>query len=249
MSRGRDSRGDNLAVYSDSSKHCFSCAYHEFPKHYIKPDESLRTNVKKNCPSDFSRDIPTYAWKWLLQYGLGYRYWESRCGYSEKDQRLIFLVGEPTDFSIGRYLPDTRVQGEGTGGSLQQRGGVPVDGIKKPPKWFCYGDAHKAAHIIGDIETENSIVLVEDIISAHKVGQLNPTIPLFGTNIFPSVVSVLRLYKKPVVMWLDSDQKDHAIKRAAHLQMLIGAPVSYVFTTKDPKELSTKTIAETINQT
>ena len=218
--RGRDNAGDNLAIYDDGSAHCFSCGFHRHPKHYVrKPDEEVRTEDKARLPSDFSREVPVKAWKWLLQYGLGLKYWTPYCGYSEKDERLIITVGTPIDFSIGRYFGDD-------------------EGIQGKRKWWCYGDAHKASHICGTPETSGSIVLVEDIVSAHKVGQITSCIPLFGTNIFDSVVSTLRLYKKPVIMWLDKDQQDHARKRAARLAMLTGCEVSYVFSDSDPKELS-----------
>lgn len=224
VSRGADSRGDNVGVYIDGSKHCYSCGFHQFPKTYVKQNvnESLRTEDKKVLPYDFSRDIPARAWKWLLQYGLGYKYWEPYCGYSEKDERLIITVGTPMEFSQGRYM------GEDT----------------SKRKWYCYGDAHKTAHMFGNPETSNGIVLVEDVISAHKVGQITSCISLFGTNIFDSVVSTLRLYRKPVTMWLDHDQQTHARKRAVRLSMLTGCEVNFVFTKQDAKELSSNEIKE-----
>lgn len=191
-------------------------------------DENIHPEVKKVLPNDFSRnDIPARAWKWLLQYGLGYKYWEPYCGYSEKEQRLIITVGTPIEFSIGRYFGDDTERA-----------------AKR--KWWCYGDAHKTAHVFGNPTTSESIVLVEDIISAHKVGQITSCIPLFGTNFFDSVINTLRLYKKPVIMWLDKDQQDHARKRAARLSMLTGCQVSFVFTDKDAKELSFNDIKEVL---
>jgi hypothetical protein len=242
LERGRDRAGDNLAEYSDGSFHCFSCGYHKFPKHYVKPNEEVLANVKKVLPADFSREVPARAWKWLLQYGLSYSYWQKYCGYSEKDQRLIFTVGEPTNFSIGRYIPTET----NSSTDVRQGEGLVLHGARPPRKWYCYGDAHKTAHIIGEVSTESSIVLVEDLISAHKVGQITSCIPLFGTNVFNSVVNALRLYKHPVIMWLDKDQQDQARKRATRLSMLTGCDVRFIFTDKDPKELSIKDIEEVI---
>lgn len=242
--RGRDRAGDNLALYSDGSKHCFSCHLHVTPKHYVKPVyEEIRTEVKKVLPNDFSRDIPATAWKWLLQYGLGFRYWQPFTGYSEKESRLIFTVGEPIDFSVGRYIDG----GTGTSSGVRQGEGSLVHSVGAKRKWYCYGDAHKKAHVIGDSSAAESIVLVEDIISAHKVGQVTSSIPLFGTNIFEGVLPVLKLYKKPVILWYDADQKDHAVKRAARLSMLTGLPVSYRFTNSDPKSLSFDEIRNVLN--
>ena len=119
---------------------------------------------------------------------------------------------------------------------------------RQPRKWHCYGNAHKTAHIIGNRETSKCIVLVEDLLSAHKVSQVNATIPLFGTNIFDSVINVLRLYKLPVVFWLDKDQNGNIIKKCNRVNMLTGLPVRYVFTDKDPKELDLNTIKQTIGE-
>ena len=209
----------------------------------MRKNEEVRTNDKKVLPSDFSRDVPARAWKWLLQYGLGYSYWQKYCGYSEKDQRLIFTVGEPTDFSIGRLIQSEETSSDS---EVRSDSGPILHSVRAGRKWHCYGDAHKTAHIIGEAATSNSIVLVEDIVSAHKVGQITRCIPLFGTNVFDSVVSCLRLYKSPVIMWLDKDQQDYARKRAMKLSMLTGCDTRFVFTDKDPKELSIKDIEEVI---
>lgn len=244
--RGRDTKGDNLAVYEDGSKHCFSCRYHKFPTRYVRKengDESLRTENKKVLPNDFSREIPARAWKWLLQYGLGVRYWQQYCGYSEKESRLIFTVGTPVDFSIGRFIEDERGNPPGRGGEFALDG----DTARVPRKWYCYGDAHKTAHIYGDPSTSEYIVLVEDLISAHKVGQVTACIPLFGTNVFNSVINALRVYRKHVIMWLDNDQRDLAIKRSARLSLLSGCEVRYIFTEKDPKCYSIDKIKEILN--
>jgi len=229
---GRDSKGDNAGVWSDGSKHCFAnCGYHVFPKHYVRSVfEEVRTEDKEKLPHDFSREIPTRAWQWLLQYGLSYRYWQKYCGYSEADQRLIITVGEPLDFSLGRDVA------------------VPVEGEKPRRKWYCYGDSHKRSHVFGDIGSARSIICVEDVISAHKIGQAGLTaIPLFGTNVHDCHMRTLLHLGLPVVMWLDKDQEHLAIKRATRLSSIIGKPVRNVFTEQDPKCLSFRTINEVVN--
>lgn len=87
-------------------------------------------------------------------------------------------------------------------------------------------------------------VLCEDIVSAHKIGQVCKAIPLFGTRIFPSMVPTLIKLNLPVVMWLDKDQDSHSSRRAAWLAMVTGLPVKYVSTDKDPKAMSVEQIKE-----
>lgn len=242
--RGADRAGDNMSVFSDGSKHCWACGNHEFPKGYERlnrGNESVRAEKSLNLPNDLSKTIPTRALKWLLQYGLPYSYWQPYLLWSEKDSRLIFKVGEPTEFYQGRYIPNEDEESR----ALQRSGGFSMGGAstgRQPRKWYCYGNAHKTAHLFGNPETSKSIILVEDLLSAHKVSQVNATIPLFGTNIFDSVINVLRLYKLPVTFWLDKDQNGNIIKKCNRVNMLTGLPVKYVFSQDDPKSLSLEDI-------
>lgn len=223
-SNGKDQRGDNFAAYEDGGGHCFSCGLHRWPSHYV-PRIEKEDRASTLLPTDATREIPANAWKWLLQYGLSYSYWKKYLWWSEKDSRLVFTVGEPPNFSTGRYL-----------------------GTEKKAKWFHYGDCHKNPFVIGNVFDTEKVVLVEDLISAHKVGQVVPAIPLFGTNLFPALVPVLRHLRAPITMWLDKDQEQHARKRANRLGILTGLPVSYVFTDQDPKSLSLQRIKEVLEQ-
>lgn len=226
---GRDTRGDNLGVYVDGSQHCFSCGYHKHPRGYIPIDRNLEVkHGTKSLPSDFTREVPARAWEWLLQYGLPWSYWKDSCGYSEAygGPRLVFQVGSPTEFSIGRLL-DTAV-----GNHKDRR------------KWWVWGDSHKHCEVVHPKEAASQIILVEDLISAHKVGQVTTCIPLFGTNIHPCHLFYLTQEQKPVKIWLDKDQEGLVVKKAVRLQILIGQPVDIIVTDKDPKTYSVDKIRE-----
>jgi len=235
--RGRDSRGDNLGNYADGSQHCWACNYHNFPKHYVKPTIPDENKTSAVLPSDWSREVPAIAWQWLLQYGLSYSYWKDKVGWGEKDSRLVFPVGAGPEFSIGRYIerPDLAVAST-------------VDHVhRKPRKWFVWGESHKAPHIFGDYGKAKQVVLVEDLISAHKVGAITCCIPLFGTEAFNSLIPVLRHIGLPVVLWLDKDQEGTLQKKCNRLAALTGLSVSYRVTTLDPKILSSVKIGEVLN--
>lgn len=227
---GRDRRGDNLAIYSDGGAHCFSCGFHKYPRGFVPATKEV--NDTKVLPADFAREVPSRAWKWLLQYGLSFSYWTPFVGWSESSQRLVFTVGQPTRFSMGRYIP---------GGREFER---------EPRKWYVYGNCHTEAHVFGDYTDETKgrqVVLVEDLISAHKVGQTTPCIPLFGTRVFDQLIPTLRHIGLPVLMWLDQDQDFAAAKRAAWLATVTGLPVRYISTSQDPKCLSISKITEIVN--
>jgi len=175
-------------------------------------------------PPDFTREVPAKAWKWLLQYGLPIKYWRPYVGYSESHSRLVLTCGDPVIFSVGRDL---------TGESKA--------------KWLAYGDTHKTAVSYGDVSTAKQVVLVEDLVSAHKVAQVTLSVPIFGTMVYNCHYKLLKYFGLPVVLWLDKDQDHTMTKKCAEISMYTGLPCSYVITEKDPKELSIDYIKEKLN--
>lgn len=219
---GGDSRGDNLIIFPMGRKKCFACGYTEGGKPWIPQEQEEKPNAKPEAlPSDFTRQIPAAGWKWLLQYGMSYDYWKNHTGYSEKDNRLIFTVGSPVRFSQGRDLT-----GEGI-------------------KWKTYGRPHDVATVLGDSETSTSTVIVEDIISAHKVSQFTRCMPLFGTALMTPVINQLRKYPNSrIILWLDADQLPHMAKKVAKLSLFLPNLINVIHTEKDPKEYTLSEIEE-----
>lgn len=249
---GRDNRGDNLAVYRDGGVHCFACGYHKFSVlNYWKNREVKDDHVAKSLrPADWTPDVPGHAWKWLLQYGLGYDYWSPRCGYSPKEDRLVFQVGTPISFSIGRWTPME-------GGELLRRErelpvvGAATKGTYRPKKWYVWGDSHRHAEVLRPAGTSNTvggnfITLVEDIVSAHKVAQVSTCVPLFGTRLYNPHIYYLINENKPVVLWLDADQEHDVKKLAWQLESVIDQKIRVVVTPKDPKCYTTEQITKVL---
>jgi DNA primase len=92
-------------------------------------------------------------------------------------------------------------------------------------------------------------VLVEDLVSAHKVRQVTACLPLFGTTLYPKTVQALRALKRPVVLWLDSDQYTLLPPKINRLQAFLDVPVRFVKTEKDPKAYSLEEIRATLQTT
>lgn len=218
--RGADRAGDNLGTWDDGSGHCFSCGHHRPAKHYLKlfKEEPIDT-PKAVLPSDFTREIPAEGWKWLLQYGLSYSYWKPFTGYTPKENRLVITFGTPVRFSQGRAL------------TMGDR------------KWKFYGDGHHYVETLSR-EVPKDVVLVEDVISAHKVAQDSPCLCLFGTNIHDLAVKELQALNRPVKLWLDADQYPLLLKKINRLQSFLMHPVRYVYTERDPKLHSADEIKE-----
>lgn len=245
ISNGRDTRNDNMSVFEDGSKHCWSCGYHQFPKHYVPRVQKEEVNAAV-LPTDFSRGIPQHALQWLLQWGLPNSYWKPFIGWSEKHSRLVFTVGDGPAFSQGRYIPRELALPTG-----REAGTSPAKDIRK---WRVWGECHKAPHILGDYQkaegyvNDTPIILVEDIISGHKISVAGfPTICLFGTKIFDSIIPVLRHINLPVVVWLDKDQEQTMPKKCNWLSIVTGLPVNYIVTDDDPKSHSLQSVKDIIN--
>jgi hypothetical protein len=227
--QGRDRAGDNLGCYSDGSAHCFSCGYHRFVKGYIKKEPKYVNENQAVLPADFTRDIPADAWRWVLQYGLSYSYWKKYCGYSESTSRLVFTVGDPPRFSIGRYIGNDAGERAKTDRTFR--------------KWTTWGDRGEYTEFLGR-DNPGEVALVEDLISAHKVSQITPCIPLFGTRINDATLRELREYNRPVVLWLDADQKTLLIPKVHRLQFFLEVPIRTITTSLDPKYYSLSDIKE-----
>jgi hypothetical protein len=208
-----------------------ACGYHVFPKHYVRQEPKEQINAAV-LPTDFSREIPSHALKWLLQYELPLSYWRPFIGWSEKDMRLVITVGKGPEFSIGRYLPS-----EGRSSTNE----------RQPRKWYVWGNCHKHAHILGDYTNSQQIVLVEDVISACKVAKITACVSLFGTTIFNSCIPILRYIGLPIVLWLDKDQEHTMPKKCNWLSLMAALPCRYVVTDNDPKECSFTKIKEVLN--
>jgi hypothetical protein len=188
--------------------------------------EIVNDKEKDILPRDFTREVPAEGWKWLLQYGLPHSYWKTYCGYSPSEDRLIITHGNPIRFSIGRLLK-------------QQRPSQSVGGRK----WKLYGDGHAWCKTIGE-QLSGPIVLVEDVVSAHKVGQVVPCLCLFGTDVHKAAIRELIRLNRPVVLWLDRDQYALLPKKIGRLQAFLSHPVSYISTELDPKDCTIAEIKE-----
>jgi hypothetical protein len=264
--QGRDRRGDNLGRYRDGSGHCFSCGYHERPSATelwkVKDDEPKKSTGP--FPRDFTRDVPAMAWKWLLQYGLPYSYWKPYTGYSPAEERLVITHGNPVETSVGRLLQSGVRSGESGVRQVQERN-VGMEGASRSlsnlldggsnqgtqggsGKWKQWGDKLRSATILDGPEGGPSeIVLVEDIVSAHKVRQVQACLPLFGVTLYTKVLATLRALKRPVALWLDRDQLPLLGPKLNTLQTFLDAPVRFISTDKDPKKYDTEEIRKILS--
>lgn len=208
---GKDKHSDNLILYSDGGEHCFSCGYHKgHSKGKPKPPPEDSKNRQVSLPYDLTTNIPPKALSWLAKY---YITWQDIINnnilWSESLKLLVF----PLDNSWqGRYF-----------------GSDP-----KHTKWYSIGDLDNIINLHGTINTNSTIILVEDIISAIRVSKQMPAITLFSSNIPAKKLNLLKLYNNPVCWWLDKDKQKEAASQALHAASL-GLSVKLIVTDLDPK--------------
>ena len=228
-SRGADTRGDNLILYSDGGQHCFSCGYHVFPDKWTKLKMyELNAEIQQEelaLPEDVLPLIPEEALDWFYSYGFTHGdVVANKLLWSEQEKRLIFPI---LDEDKNIYAWQGRYFGE-----------------EDKPKWKSKGKLHERAYVKG---TGDRLVLVEDILSCWKLAKAGYKAGcLFGSN--PSMELILKYtcHTSRLVWWLDEDKKRESIKYAAKCRQ-VGIHASNVFTVNDPKDYSLSQIQEILN--
>jgi len=219
---------DNLARYSDGHAWCFGCGYRErgtrppLSELFTEPKVEIKTALQ-TFPSDVTRDLGMAAKAWLLSYGIREEEWKKH-GYlwSPSKEWLIY----PMYQHIGTQDADLI--------AFQARQ------FRKDasPKYLTFGQPHKVMTVVNYDSPDNDVVvLVEDMVSAIKVGRLKTTLCLFGSHIGNLEVANARLLAQKAIVWLDYDKKVESMTAASRMNAT-GLPTSVIITTQDPKACS-----------
>ena len=224
---------DNLGRWDDGHGWCFGCGYYEPPQIHrsiTQTPEKVKTcyNDLIMPPDDISKCIGIKGWTWLKKYGI----LESEvndCFWSDSKQWLIF----PIYSKLARkdYNKDILI-------AWQARN---FDPIRYKPKYITHGQIGDIIHLYG--KESDTVVLVEDILSAIKVGRSqHQSMPMFGSNI--SLKTLTRLAKrfKKLGIWLDMDKAKESLKSKLRASQLGFDQVFTIITPKDPKEYSDEEI-------
>jgi ribosomal protein S27AE len=201
---------DNLAEYDDHVW-CFGCKYYK-----TKDDiHTLRSRLSEPVTTqsdeislNLTDDIPLVAKQWLLKYGITN---EEICNNK--------IAWNPQNQILILHYTQNYWQGRCFGGQSQKY-------LSKGPKPLTiYGN--------GD-----TIVCVEDILSAIKIARLSPdycATPLLGSSMSLETTQSLSERFKSILIWLDRDKAKDAIRIARNLKQR-GINSDVVISPKDPKE-------------
>lgn len=190
---GNDTRGDNLLVYENGSKHCQACGYHE----YGSGGEKF-----SSMPAE-RYDLPD-----LTPVELG-----SRRLDPEVTQR--YGVGE---YNESLYFPYYDMSGKCIGAKCRKIG---PDGITR--EFYWEGNAGDATWFgLNNIPSKDLLVLTEGETDQLTVAELIPEATVLGLGkgansaekTIKSTLGFLRTFKKIVILF-DNDEAGHRATEAA----------------------------------
>ena len=238
----QDGSGNNLAVYTDGHKWCFACGFY-VPTTGIPNLDELREHFKNrrkndgvacNLPDDFTHTIPEEPLRWLRKYQISDdEIQKNKFGWSPTFGRLIFPVHDSYGNLLmyqGRWFPTEMEK------KLQA----------KRSRFHTVGRPEKVDAYFGDAGGGgDTIIVVEDVVSAVKVARICPSIPLFGSEL--SLDRIIRMAGRflNLIIWLDHDKATYQAKCEIKARPYF-KNVSGMYTTYDPKEFSTEELRKMI---
>ena len=228
---GRDTRGDNLIEYADGHAHCFACGHHISTDGFTKLKQFMETHEKVSespppvvLPRDASTTIDVIALGWLSDYDITRQeVIDYKLMWSESRQMLIFPFYGGANNLIAWQA---RCFKEGYA------------------RYYTQGNPDEVFWIPGLTESnEHGIILVEDCVSAIKVGRQAACMPLLGSNLTPIRRHRLRHFTEKLIFWLDYDKAKEAYRYAQDCRVQ-GYDTKVIVTLDDPKVYTDPDIKE-----
>ena len=208
-------------------------------KQELKQEDKNKNYGSVTLPSDFSYSIAPRAIEWLRKYNItDEEINRERFGWSDSKQYLVFPVFDLYDNLLlwqGRYFGPNEAH----------------------PRFFTSGTPETVFHILdakgrldirdGAVWSSNCVLLVEDYLSAVKVGRQFPAMPLFGSEISLDRIRKLSGHVTSLVIWLDRDKLKSAVK-ARFKALAYFTTVSVIVADKDPKEYDDERIRQFVSR-
>lgn len=181
---------ENLAFVEYYNGHwCYSCNKGSFQdRSYYKQIDQYRQ------VSSFTFDNQIYNPKEFPQYILAFLY-----KYYVFDEliRKYYISYLPSNGYKPEFLQYPIIDGNGTLIAYQRR--------FFPHKNFYSLGTNNCIFECGNFNT-NSVVLLEDYLSTIRVGEVDNSICLFGTNLNNNILNYITSHFLNVIIWLDGDE-------------------------------------------
>ena len=185
----------------------------------VVPFKQQRTNPYPTRRPMEAKGESSANYHWLKKYFLTDEEIDANFFYAPISQRHVFAYGEGTEHE---YY-EARTVGD------------------HKPKTLSYGD--KPTIFMG--EPDRTLIVVEDIVSAIRVGRQYGSLPLFGSFLSVGQMGAIKARGyKDCVIWLDCDKYNIGMEYAKQMGMLM--PTIAIQTLLDPKCLPDDAILHTI---
>lgn len=177
-------------------------------------------------PSDYTTEIPLEGRLWLYSAGITESVWkEYNIGYSESMRRVVLPVYNDTGRLIW-YQCRALLKGQKPKYLQPRRGRDTVLFQSEPIR-----------------RNVQELVIVEDILSAIRVGRFKPAVSLLGTKISTAQCNILGRAKR-VNIWLDNDSAGRNGARRIRKAVGLITEVRITQSEVDPKALNDNEIKE-----
>lgn len=230
--RGKDRHGDNLAVYSDGHKFCYSCLYFipSSDRAKIMTQEKHEHYTSVTLPQDAAKEIDTEAALWLAKYDITRdEVTEFKLKWSDDKKWLIFPVyGVNHDLLMYQARTFRGAQ----------------------PKYLTFGSPERVLSIYNQKDKASShtnLVVVEDMVSAIRISRQFSAMPLWGSSISISKIGRLQFtHCDNLIFWLDYDKRQTSMSLANKARGF-GFKSAVIITKQDPKDYSDPEISEFVS--
>ncbi len=225
---GKDRRGDNLAIYSDGHEYCFSCGYYKSGtitqriKSKLQPEKVESIDIA--LPEDVIACTYGPGYTWLRQFDITINeILKHRILWYPSQQWVIFPFYDHASIV-----------------AWQARNFNP----EKKYRYYTKSKVNDILWTMGSSST-GDVVLVEDIVSAIKVGRHTKAMPLLGSVISTNLLLRCKYIANSLTIWLDPDKHSEMVAFSKKAQMF-GWKVRTILSDKDPKEYSDAEIIQRI---
>jgi hypothetical protein len=226
---------DGYKEYEDGHSHCYVCSHHIHAPTTLETLKSFlhigknKVGPTVNLPKDFDKDwFREDAQAWIDKYDLRpQERRRNRLGWSESLESLVFPVFE---FKTSTLL-------------MYQARYFGTD--EQAPKWRTKGPKQEIIHL-PDRWHSDTIVLVEDILSAIKVSRVTNCMPMFGSDLGEErLTKIVKQFKRARV-WMDPDKKKESLILSLKLSEA-GLPTTVILSSKDPKDYQSADIRSIVD--
>lgn len=179
-------------------------------------------------PEDFTTKIPTKGIAWLYEKGI-----------MDEDIELYH-------FGYSRYYGRLIMPVYDKGNLIYWQGRLLKEPDRDHPKYMSVFSDRKDVYFKVFGTWSDNVVLVEDILSAVKVGKISDCYALLSTNVDDALIFQLAKEYTKVQIWLDSNMAAKVTKYVSRYRSF-GLKVEAIHTQEDPKFYALKKIKEILH--